>query len=94
MSDIQLWCRVVVTGPDGAELVGVRLSGTGEPGLGAVDDVARLALMAGRLGGTVVVAQASPVLRALLDLAGLPVEVEGEAELGEEARRVQEGQEE
>ena len=94
MNDVQLWCRVVVTGPDGAELVGVRLSGTGEPGLGAVDDVARLALMAGRLGGTVVVAEAAPVMRALLDLAGLPVEVEGEAELGEEALRVQKGQEE
>ncbi len=59
-----------------------------------MDDVARLALLAGRLGGGIVLTEVSPALRTLLELAGLRVEVEGQAELGEEPLGVQEGQEE
>jgi hypothetical protein len=59
-----------------------------------VDDVARLELLAGRLGGGIVLAELSPLLRELLELSGLRVEMEGEAELGEKSLGVQEGQEE
>ena len=70
------------------------LGGPGLPDLGAVDDVARLALLAGRLGGRIVLSDVSPAMRSLLELAGLGVEVEGEAEGGEEPLGVEEGQEE
>ena len=59
-----------------------------------MDGIARLALAAGRLGGAMSLAQVSPALRSLLDLAGLTVEVEGEAESGEEPLGVEKGQEE
>jgi len=84
----------MVVGPDGAELACCLLGGPGAPDLEAVDDVAHLALLAGRLGGGIVLAEVSPALRALLELAGLRVEVEGQAELGKEPLGVQEGQEE
>lgn len=94
MAAVQLWCRVTIVGPDGSELAHYSLEGPGAPDLGVVDDVARLALLAGRLGGGVVLAEVSPTLRALFGLAGLHVEVEGQAELGKEPLGVQEGQEE
>ena len=50
-------------GPDGAALISYVLEGPGAPDMGAVDEVARLALMAGRLGGAVVLADVSPALR-------------------------------
>ena len=90
----ELWCRVTVVGPDRAQLACGVLEGSGTPDLGAVDDVARLALLAGCLGGGIVLTEVSPVLRALLELAGLCVEMEGQAERGEEPLRVQEVQEE
>lgn len=83
-----------VTGPDGGALATVALAGAGPPTLGAVDLVARLALLAGRLGGRVVVEAASPELRTLLALAALGVEVEGQPELGEQPLGLEEGQEE
>jgi hypothetical protein len=101
MAAVQLWCRVTVVGVDGAELARCVLEGPGAPDLSAVDDVARLALAAGRLGGAVVLTELSPELRALFELAGLRlgvaglrVEVEGQTEFGEEPVGVQEGQEE
>ena len=60
----------------------------------AEDEVARLALLAGRLGGDVALGEVCPALDALLHLTGLAVEVEGQAELAEEPLRAQEGQEE
>jgi hypothetical protein len=52
MNGIQQWCRVTVVGPDGTELAFCRLVGPGAPDpWGGVDDVARLALLAGHLGG-------------------------------------------
>jgi hypothetical protein len=83
MSATQPWCRVTIAGPDGALLATFVLEGPGEPDVGAVDDVARLALAASRLGGTAIVADVLPGLRALLELAGLGAEMEGQAELGE-----------
>jgi hypothetical protein len=76
MAAVQLWCRVRFVGPDGGELARWALQGRGAPDLGVVDDLARLVLLAGRLGGGVVVSELSPALAALLELAGLPVEVE------------------
>ncbi len=88
------WCRVRVAGPDGRALATVTLVGSGPPALGAVDRVARLALLAGRLGGRAVVEAASPELRTLLALAALGVEVEGEPECGEQPLGLEERQEE
>ena len=94
MAAVQLWCRVTVVGPDGAELACCVMEGPGAPDLGAVDDVARLALIARRFGCGILLAEVSPSLRGLLELVGLRVEVERQAELGEEPLRAQEGQEE
>jgi hypothetical protein len=91
---VQLWCEVTVVGPDGADLVRRFLEGPGDPDLEAVDEVARLALLAGRLGSHLVLAEVSPALRALLHLTGLCVEVEGQSKLGEQPLGVQERQEE
>lgn len=93
VDEVQLWCRVKVLSSDGAELADILLEGQGAPDLGAVDEVASLALLAGRLGGGVVLAEVSAALDALLRLAGLGVEVEGQAELAEEPPGAQQGQE-
>ena len=77
MAGNQRWCRVRVLGPDGAELARCVLAGPGTPDLRAVDEVAHLALTARRLGGNVALAEVSPALAELLELAGLGVEVEG-----------------
>ncbi len=94
MGPRERWCQVRVLGPDGAELASELLGGEGRPDLGTLDHLARLGLQAGRLGGRLVLAQVSPALRALLDLAALPVEVEGQPEPGEEPLGVEDGQEE
>jgi hypothetical protein len=70
------------------------LDGPGSPGLGAVDDVARFALLATRLGGSITLAQVSSAMRELLELAGLCVEMEGQAELGEQPSGIQQRKEE
>jgi hypothetical protein len=88
------WCRVTMVNGDGATLVDGVLEGPREPDLGAVDDLARLALLAKRLGCGIHLADISPGLRALLELAGLRVEMEGQPEGGEEALRIEHGQEE
>jgi len=77
MTAVQLWCRVTVVDADGTELGGCVLQGPGRPDLGAVDVVAHLTLLAGRRGGAVVLADVSPALRDLLEMAGLGVGVEG-----------------
>jgi hypothetical protein len=94
MDGLERWCRITVVGPDGAVVASAVLEGPGAPDLATVDDVARRALVAARLGGTIVVEDVSPAMRELLDLVGLGVEVEGKAKCGEEALGVQEVQEE
>ena len=94
MGLFQLWCRVVVVGPDGTEVARCDLRGEGSPDLGAVDQVARLAFLAGRLEGHITLAEVSPSLRELLEFAGLYIEMEGQAELGEETLGIQQGEEE
>ncbi len=94
MPSVQLWCRVTLVAPDGTELGACELEGAGSPDLSAVDVVARLALLAKRLGGTVTLRAVSPGMRELLDLAGLGVEMAGQAEGGEEVLVVEEVEEE
>jgi hypothetical protein len=79
-----------VIAADGSVLGTHVLAGKGLPDLAAVDDVARLQLSATRLGGGIVLVAAVAALRELLDLAGLSVEMRGEAEEGEDRRGVQE----
>jgi hypothetical protein len=59
-----------------------------------VDEVARLALLASRVGGDISLADVSPAMWELLELAGLSVEMEGQAELGEQPLGIQQREEE
>jgi hypothetical protein len=70
------------------------LVGRGLPGLVAVDRVARLELLARRLGARVVCRELIPQLRDLLTLAGLDVEVQREPECREEPLGCQRGEKE
>lgn len=93
MVALQRWCRVTVVGPDGTVAASCELDGPGSPGIGAVDDVARLALLASRLGGGITLAEVSPAMQELLELAGLCVEMEGQAEFGEEPPGIEQREE-
>ena len=79
-----------MVGADGSVLGTCVLEGPGPPNLAAVDHVARLQLLAGRLGGSIALDATTPALAELLDLAGLSVEVRGQAENWEERGRIQE----
>jgi hypothetical protein len=94
MAEVEVWCRVTVVASDGSEVARHALSGAGRPDLAAVDHLARMALDARRLGAIVVLVDPAPDLVSLLDLAGLGIEVEGQAELGEEPLGVEEVEEE
>jgi hypothetical protein len=77
---VQRWCRVTVLGPDGTVRVHHILEGPGAPDVTSVDDVAQLALRAGRSGGSVVLSEVAPELDELLELSGLGVETQWQAE--------------
>jgi hypothetical protein len=94
VATVQRWCLIKVLGPDGGVLVARVLEGPGFPDLRAVDDVARLALLATRLGGGIALTEVSPAMQELIDLTGLPLEVERQAEPRKEALGIQEIQEE
>ncbi|WP_329597508.1 STAS domain-containing protein [Streptomyces pseudovenezuelae] len=66
------------------------VAGLGPPGLGTVDLLARLQLAARRAGGRIRLRHPDPALPALLDLVGLPFEVEGQIEQGEPPLGVEE----
>lgn len=70
MASDGLWCRATILGPDGAVLASRVLEGPGPPDIGAVDQVASLVLLAGRLGGGVTLSEVCVALRELLGLAG------------------------
>ncbi|MEU7055359.1 STAS domain-containing protein [Streptomyces sp. NPDC046197] len=74
----------------GAGVVVCDVGGLGPPGLGAVDLLARLQLAARRAGGRIRLRDPDPALPALLDLVGLPVEMEGQPEQREPALGVEE----
>ena len=82
MSASQPWCRVRCTDCHGSVVGSWWLGGCGDPDLGAVEAIARLALTARRRGGTVVLSEVRADLGRLLDLSGLPVDVEGQPERG------------
>ena len=67
------WCRIDFIGPDGTV-----------PDLATVDALARLHLVARRLGGAIRLHDVCEDLADLLDLVGLGREMRGEAEGGEE----------
>jgi hypothetical protein len=77
------WCRVTMVGSDGDPIADGVLEGTSRPGLDAVEDLARLALVAKRLGAHLQLAEVTPELVDLLELAGLRVEMERQPEIGE-----------
>ncbi len=94
MEAFQRWCRIAVVRRDGTVVRECVLEGQGAPDLQAVDDVARIALAATRAGCHARLVETSAELRELVDLCGLPVDVERETELREQALGVEEGQEE
>ncbi len=94
MEPNRLWCRMVVLGPDGRARRTEVIGGDGRPDLETVDAIAHLALAAARAGGRLVLQEVEPELDDLLRLAGLPVEVQGQPERGEEPLRIEERQEE
>jgi hypothetical protein len=83
MSAPRPWCCVRFTDRNGSVVGGWVLNGSGDPDLGAVELIARLVLMAKRRGGSVVLSEVRTDLVRLLDLSGLPVEVEWQPERGE-----------
>lgn len=91
-------CRVRVERPDGSVVGDRTLHGFGEPDLDTLDAVARLLLAARRAGERLVVVEAVPALWELLELAGLPVEVEvevgGQPEAGEHLSGIEQVEEE
>lgn len=91
--DVSWWCRGKIVFGGGRAETAIVLVGHGAPDLAAVDAVARTALRARRNGGRLVVVAAAPDLWALVQLAGLPVEMEREPEGGEEALGLEEGEE-
>jgi hypothetical protein len=82
MSASKPWCRVRFTDRHGSVVGSCLLGGCGDPDLGAVETIARLALVAKRRGGCVVLSEVRADLGRLLDLSGLPVDVEGQPERG------------
>jgi hypothetical protein len=89
MGDDQRWCRATIVGPDGQPVIRVVVSGPGAPDLRVVDAVALFALFARRTGASMRLVETSATLAELLELAGLAVvaglglEMEGQAEAGE-----------
>lgn len=69
------------------------LEGPDAPDLGAVEDLARWQLAGRRLGGRVVIDQLSPEMTDLLELVGLGVEMERQAEGREEPLGVEQVEE-
>ena len=71
MAGAQLWCRVAVLGPSGAELARFTLSGPTRSGLAVIDRLARLRLVAARGGRVLVVRDLCREMEELLELIGL-----------------------
>lgn len=80
MGPVEVWCTITLTG-----------SACAAPDIALVDALARLALVAGRNGGSLTVTEMSPAVARLLDLAGLLGEVGGQPEDREDVLDVEEG---
>ncbi|MEV6755916.1 STAS domain-containing protein [Streptomyces sp. NPDC051214] len=76
----------------GAKVLVCDVADVGPPVLAAIDTLARLQLTARRAGGRIRLRNPAPALRELLDLVGLPMEIEmgRQAEQREPPGRVQE----
>lgn len=68
---------MTVVDSSGAVLARWALAGESKPNLEAVNLIARWAVIAGRAGAAVRIVDSCPEMRELLELAGLPVEVDG-----------------
>ena len=71
MAGSQVWCRVAVLGPNGAELARFTLSGPVRSGLAVIDRLARLRVAVRRGGRELVVRDLCREMEELLELAGL-----------------------
>lgn len=91
MAAARLRCLIDVVGPDDTVWVTRALTGSGEPDLGDVEELALMKLAATRIGGRIVLDAACPHLVELLELAGLSVEVRGKAEHRKDLLGAQEG---
>ena len=76
MGDTRCWCRFSLLDGQGSVVAGGVLAGADSPDIDTVNMIARLALMARQTGTTFQLAGACPELLELIELAGLPVEVE------------------
>lgn len=94
MAEPRPLCRMRTEHVDGSVAGDRTLHGFGAPDLDTLDAVARLLLASRRAGECLVVVDAVPALWELLELAGLPVEVGGEAEAGEDLTGVEQVEEE
>ena len=84
------WCAAVQELVGGGGVVVCDVGGVRAPGLGVVDVLARLELAARRGGGRIRLRGPCQGLLGLLDLVGLRLQVEGQAEEGEPALAVEE----
>lgn len=85
-----LWCRATAAGCQGSQTgSSVVIAGTRAPDLAAVDELARWMLGVTRAGGSVVIEYVAPKMAELLDLSGLSIEVQGQAEGRKQPQRVQ-----
>jgi hypothetical protein len=73
-------CLIDFLAPDGTVWSTHVLTGTGDPDLADVEELAKLQLSASRLGGRIVLDAVCPRLAELVELAGLPVEMRGKPE--------------
>ena len=76
MADCRQWCRVTLVDDEGRVVADWALAGESDPKLEAVDLIARWAVIARRAGASVRIGDACPELCELIELAGLPVEME------------------
>ncbi len=76
------WCRLSIIDDAGTL-----------PDISIVDQIARLALTVRRAGGRLVLEAMCDELAELFELAGLGVEVQGQAERGEQPLRIEGGKE-
>jgi hypothetical protein len=84
MDPTRPFCVLRILGADGTELLSMPLWGGDTPDLGTVDRIGRMALVARRDGGRLELDEVAPELAELLELAGLGVEVQRQAEAREE----------
>lgn len=94
MDPTRPFCVLRIFGADGTEELSMPLWGAEAPDLATVDRIGRLALLARRDGGRLELDEVTPELAELLELAGLSVEVQRQAEAREQPLRIERIEEE